>query len=522
MPVIKRRKAKKTGQILRINLKEDPSCLDPRRGRNMSSDSQVQAMLFEGLMRLEPDGNLSCAQASHYTISSDQKTYTFYLKDTFWSDGTPVTAHDFEYTWKNLLTPKFPSLDTHALFCIKNAQSAKMGKLPISEVGIRALDDKTLVVKLERPTLYFLHIAASSVLFPINPFQDQLFPDWHLEATPHFVGNGPFTLNTWEHHREILLEKNPYYRLAHQIKLDQIQIRMINSGIARLHMHATGLFDIVGLPLSHLPHDLYREMLQQNLLHVIQTPGTMGCMFNTKQEPFNNVNIRKAFAYSIDRKQIVDNITYTKEKPALGMIPPQFKETTTTPLFNDNDILAAQRFLEMGLKELNLTVRDLRGKLTFSFWKYDHCCPELPQFLHDEWKEKLGVNVELEALDFKTLHQNGTDGKFSMGYFVPTSIYYDPIEILERFKYADNPRNYPRWQHSQYIHLIDQSEETASPQERLSLLNQAEKILIEQMPFAPIFHWNYALLVQPHVQGFSVSPLGYLNFDRISIKTTFH
>ncbi|MBY0529589.1 MAG: peptide ABC transporter substrate-binding protein [Rhabdochlamydiaceae bacterium] len=522
MPVIKRRKAKKTGQILRINLKEDPSCLDPRRGRNMSSDSQVQAMLFEGLMRFESDGSLTCAQASHYELSSDRTTYTFHLKSTFWSDGTPVTAHDFEYTWKNILTPTFPSLDPHALFCIKNAQGAKEGIIPLSEVGIRALDDKTLVVELERPTLYFLHIAASSVLFPINAFQDQLFPDWHLEATPHFIGNGPFTLNTWEHNREIILEKNLHYRLADQIKLDQIQIHMINSGIARLHMHASGLFDIVGLPLSNLPHDLYREMLQQNLLHVIQTPGTMGCMFNTKQEPFNNVHIRKAFAYSINRKQIVDRITYTKEKPAFGIIPPQFKEHSTPQLFKDNDIVTAQRLLEIGLKELNLTARDLQGKLTFSFWKHDHCCPELPQFLHDEWKEKLNVNVELEALNFKTLHQKGREGNFSMGYFVPASIYFDPIEILERFKYSNNPRNYPRWENAQYIKLINQSEQTASVKERLSLLNLAEEILMEQMPFAPIFHWNYALLVQPHVKGFCVSPLGYLNFDRISIKTTFH
>ncbi len=483
----------------------------------MSSDSQVQAMLFEGLMRLEPDGSLTCAQAECYTQSADLKTYTFHLKETFWSNGTPVTAYDFEKTWKTHLDPSFPSPDTHALFCIKHAKAAKMGTASSDDIGIKAPDHKTLIVELERPTPYFLHIAASSILFPINHTQDQISPDWYLEASPQFICNGPFVLTSWKHHHEMLLVKNSYYRLADQIKLDSILIQMITSGIARLHMHASGFFDIVGLPLSHLPHDLYREMLKRNLLHVIPTPGTMACMFNTSQFPFQNVNIRKAFSYAINRQHIVNAITLTKEKPALGMIPPQFKTNNKQEHFRDYDIKNAQLCFQRGLSELGVSLQDLRGKLTFSFWKHDHCCPQLPQFLRDQWEKELGVSVELEALDFKTLHEKAKNGNFSMGYFVPISMYNDPIEILDRFKYSHNPRNYPRWEHPTFIELLDLTAEARTQEEHLTLLNRADALLMQEMPFAPVFHWNYALLVQPHVHGFSVSPLGFLYFDRMMI-----
>ena len=245
-------------------------------------------------------------------------------------------------------------------------------------------------------------------------------------------------------------------------------------------------------------------------------------MFNTKKFPFTNANMRKAFSYAINRQVIIDTITLLKEEPALGLIPPMLKKNGTKSFFKDDSGREARAYFQKGLEELGITARDLSGKVTFSFWKYDHGCPMLPRALQQQWLEKLGVKVELEAVDYKKLHDKGEKGLFSMGYFVFLSMYCaESIELLDRFKYAQNARNYARWQNDAYAELLDKSALCTSKEEHFKMLDDAEALLMDEMPFAPIFHWNYALLVQPYVKGFAVSSLGYLCFDRISIKNQY-
>jgi oligopeptide transport system substrate-binding protein len=504
-------------RCLRTNLKEEPSSLDPRRGRNLTGASHLHAMLFEGLMRSEPDGSLSCAQAASYEISQDKKTYTFHLRNTFWSNGTPVTAHDFEKTWKDILNPTFPSLDAHALYCIKNALAAKKGETSLNQVGIHAKDAKTLVVELEAPTPHFLQIAASNILFPINQSQDLHFPNWYSDATEHFVCNGPFKLAQWKHNNYLVLEKNSYYHLADKVKLDSIYFSIIDNESATLNMYHTQDLDIVGLPISPLPTDSYPDLIKRDLLNVFQAPGTMVCMFNTKQFPFYNANMRKAFSYAIDRKILIDNITQLKEEPALRLVPAVVKKNPKS-YFEDAHLQKARACFQKGLEELGIQAKDLNGKITFTYWLHDHGCPMLPQALQQQWLKNLGVEVELEAVEYKTLHEKGKKGLFSMGYFVFISMYNDPIELLDRFKNKENPRNYSRWHSPEYADYVNRAAQTVSSEEHFELLDRAEAVLMDELPFAPIFHWNYALLVQPYVKGFAVSPSGNLCFERISIE----
>jgi oligopeptide transport system substrate-binding protein len=504
-------------QTLRINLKEEPTSLDPRRARNLTGASHLQAMLFEGLMRLQPNGELSCAQAKSYEISPDKKVYTFHLDNVFWSDGTPVTAYDFERTWKDLLDPNFPASDAQILYCIKNASKAKRGEISLDQIGIHAKDPKTLIVTLEYPTPYFLQIAATSTLFPVNQAKAQHFPNWYVDANEHFLCNGPFKLAQWSHHNYIVLEKNPRYRLSDQVKLDAIQITMIDNETAALHMYQAGNLDILGLPISPLPFDSYPDLMKKNQLHLYEAPGTMVCTFNAKQFPFYNAYMRKAFAYAIDRKGLIEHVTQLKELPALSVTPPMMQKEKHS-YFEDGNMQLAREYFQKGLSELGVQPSDLKGKVKFSYWIHDHACPMLPQALQQQWLEQLGVEVELEALEFKTLHDKGRTGNFSMGYFVYVSMYPDPIEILDRFKHPHNVRNYPRWQNSTYTELLDKASRCPSEDEHFKLLDQAETILMDEMPFAPVFHWNYALLVQPYVKGFAITPQGFLCLDRVSLE----
>lgn len=513
-----RRKSKKIEQCLRINFKEEPSFLDPRRGRNMCGTSQLHAMLFEGLMRMEHDGSLSCAQAQSYVISADKKTYVFHLRETFWSDGSPVTAHDFAHTWKTILDPQFFSNNTPPLFCIKNGAKAKKGEVSLDHIGIHAQNAKTLIVELEYPLHYFLQLTASSALLPVHCTQADNFPDWDAEAGERLLCNGPFKLADWKPDREMLLKKNRHYYRAEQIKLDTIHISYINQGIAPLHIGAAGFFDVIGPPLSFLPHDLSRELTQKNLLQIVNMPGTVHCIFNTARFPFHNIHMRKAFSYAIDRQFIVETTTLLKEQPALGAIPPLLKNRPLTPFFKNNDIKKARAHFKRGLTELGITAADLENKLSFCFWKHDHGCPLLPQALQKQWEEVLGVDVPIEAMEFKALHDRGANGHFNMGLFVHVSVACESLELLSRFKFAIGPRNYSQWENKDYIDLLNRAGQVDDLNQRATLLEQAEKILMEEMPIAPLFYWNNAFLVQPHVEGFALSPLGHLCLDHISIK----
>ena len=418
---------------------------------------------------------------------------------------------------RTFLDPQFPALDAHILYCVRHANAAKKGEIPLDRVGIHAKDEKTLIVELEHPTPHFLQITASNSLYPINQTQELHFPNWFADAGEHFVCNGPFKLSQWKHHNKILLEKNKRYRLADQVRLDEIQISIIDNESATLHIARIWGFRYYRSPHFSLPLDAYPDLIQK-LLHLYQAPGTMACMFNTKKFPFYNTNMRKAFSYAINRQLLIDNITQLQESPALGIVPPYMKKSQTQPHFEDGNVELARKHFQKGLEELGIQPSDLNGKTTFSYWSHDHACPMLPQAMQQQWREVLGVEVELEALEYKTLHEKGKNGLLSMGYFVFLSMYQDPIELLDRFKNAQNTRNYARWQNDTYADLLTRSAQSSTQEEHFALLDQAEKIMIDEMPYAPIFHWNYALLVQPHVKGFDISPLGYFCFDKVFIE----
>jgi oligopeptide transport system substrate-binding protein len=505
---------KKTEQLLRANIMGEPATMDPRKGGDPVS-SAMHFLLFEGLTRLNQDGKTSLAHAESISVSDDKLTYTFHLRDCQWSNGTPITAKDYEKSWKDILDPSFPSLNAHLLYPIKNAEGAKKGILPLSEVGVRALDEKTLEVVLDTPTPYFLELVSFCVFYPVSHKTDQEHPDWSNEASKNFVSSGPFLLREWQHKNQIILEKNPKYWRRDEIALDSIHFSMIDNEMTALQMYEKGQLDILGNPLSPLPVDAVQELSAKGQLQIRPAPGTTICAFNSTLFPFTNVHIRRAFALAINREAIVKNVTQVDEKPALGAIPPVLKSYKNSCFFKDADHEEALHELELGLKELRIELSDLQGMpYNYSSNELNH---KIAQAIQQQWLEVLGIKVKLQNVEHKVMMSKLAKRDFVMAQTIWLAQYNDPMNILERYKFKENIKNYSGWENKEYIALLDKSSTDATTEERNATLEKAEALFIENMPVAPLFHWNSVFISKPYVKNFDMAPVGNGYFEKIYI-----
>ncbi|HSX03904.1 MAG TPA: peptide ABC transporter substrate-binding protein [Rhabdochlamydiaceae bacterium] len=493
-------------QQLNLNIPSDPSTLDPRKGGDVVS-STLHFLLFDGLMRGNPDGSLSLSLAESYEISEDRKTYTFYLKNSFWSNGTPITAYDFEQSWKDILDPEFPAVNAHLLYPIKNAEAAKRGKIALEEVGLHALSSNVFEVVLEQPTPYFLELISFCVFFPVCK-----------DAPPTegpIVGSGPFILKKWKHDYEILLEKNQNYHRKDEIRLDRLHFSMVKNETTALQMYEKGLIDILGQPVLALPLDSVAELTKKNMIKTRPLAATTFCAFNVQQFPFNNCNIRKAFALAIDRQEIVKNVTALNEKVALEMIPPCLKKNHLVHFFQDAATDQALTLFQKGCEELDISPAEFPEVSYYYSNSEQHY--KIAQALQQQWQRNLHVKVNLVNLEHKILMQKLSKKDFTMAQTYWIAQYNDPMNILERFKFKENTKNYPHWENEEYIRLLNQSLVVPSEEERRKLMHKAEALFIEEMPLAPIFHWSCAFIAKPYVKSFDLAPLGNGYFEKIYI-----
>jgi oligopeptide transport system substrate-binding protein len=506
--------AESRAQCIRLNLKHEPATLDPRKGGDVIS-SHMHFLLFEGLVKLNADNSISPAQAKSFEISPDGTVYTFILKDAVWSNGMPVTAYDFEKSWKDILDPSFPSLNAHLLYPIKNAEAAKKGKLPLCQVGIVAKDAKTFVVTLEKPTPYFLDLISFCVFFPVSRQVDEEHPDWAHHAGDHYVSNGPFLLKEWKHHNEIVAVRNPLYWDQNRIRPDVIHFSMIDNETTVLHMFENGQLDMIGEPLSPLPIDALPSLKKIGKFFKHPIGGTTMIAFNVDKVPFNNVNIRKAFAYAIDRESIVTNITQMGEIPATNAVPPILKNNRNRTFFKDGDTEKAKTLFEEGMKELGIT-REAFKDLSY-YYSTSGANHHVAQAIQQQWQHVLGVSIKIENLDHKILMDKLVKRDYLFAQSLWLAQYNDQMNILERFKFKTNAKNYSNWENPEYIQILEDSF-YENGVKRAEILERAEEIFLSEMPICPIYHWDMPYIVQPHLSNVKITPIGDLVFENLTIE----
>jgi oligopeptide transport system substrate-binding protein len=494
----------RTKQTLRLNIHSEPPSLDPRKATDTTSISVIN-MCFEGLTKPGQYGEPVLAIAERVEISPDMKTYTFFLREAKWSDGKLVTAYDFEETWKTILDPAFPSQIAGDLYILKNGQAAKEKRASIDEVGVRALDEQTLVVELAHSTPYFLELAASHSFLAVPSHIVEERPDWADRASESFIGNGPFSLKEWRHYNEIVVEKNEHYWDKKQVKLDRIHVAIIEDENTELSMFENNELDWAGHPLSALPTDAIPALAKKYPLNTHPIAATYYYVFNTKVAPFNNVNIRRAFALAINRKEIVQNITQGDQIPATGIVPPIMWKIES-PYFHDADMDEARSLFQLGLRELGITAQELPPiTLSYNTTEAHH---KIAQAIQGQWLKAFGIQVRLENKEWKVFLSELHKHQFQVARLGGVASFNDPSTFLDTYKNSLAAGNHSQWSDPAFTQLLEQAEQSIDQEERFKLLKKAEGILIDQMPIAPIYFYTNSYLKKPYVKGVTLSDLG--------------
>jgi oligopeptide transport system substrate-binding protein len=504
-------------QILRLNLPDDPLSLDPRSVR-LLRDLTVVLQVFEGLMRLDHEGIPQPALAEKVEISEDQLSYTFHLREAYWSNQDLVTAYDFAYTWTKVLDPSFASDYTYLLYPIKNAQLAHEGKCPPEEIGVTALDEKRLVVQLESPTPYFLELLAFPIYYPVNHKIDAMQKNWALPPGEQFVCNGPFQLKHWAPQRELLLEKNPLYWDSLAVHLDKIHFSVIADNSTENHLFEKNELDWLGQPLSSsVVTESLEQLKEQGVLCSYPVLGTCWFKFNTQVEPFNNAKLRKAFAYAIDRKEIITHILQGNQSVATGLLPPLLA-LNDTPHFQDGNVEEAKKLLEEALEETGWTLQRL-PKIVLHYPPSERNV-KIVQLVQQQWKRALGIQVELAAMEAQLYFRKLRQGPYQIGIGDWFADFNDPLAFLELFKYNTDSgcgMNDTGWQNETFISLLNQSLTEKNPEKRKALLKGAEALLIEEMPIIPLYHTAFDYVKKSYIKNTLLSPHGLADFKRTTI-----
>ncbi len=487
---------------LYLNFTTEPSTVDFRRTTEGSS-VVLSDLIFDGLMRKSPSGKLEYAQAERIEISDDRKTYTFFLRDSFWSNGEPVTAQDFLSAWLQILDPKFPSPPAYFLYCIKNAQAAKQGTVPLSAVGIHAPDKKIFVVELEEPAEHFLNLITS---YPFRPMRDPS------------LANGPFMLASWAPNSKIKLKKNPFYHLADRVQCAGIEFSLIPDPTTALDLWRKNELDILGIPCSPLPLASLPTLLQQERPKTYSLGCVCACNFNTRRFPFSNSNIRKAFSLSIPRVLLAEALALPNRSATSRLIAPCL---LPDPMFTPNQITqehSPQDFLEKGLQEEGESLPLQKIKLSYLAGPMNEENRRIVQILQQEWSERLGVVVLIEPLDVKLLGSTVMMGDFDIFISTWMPSYPDPMTFLVRFLSAQNIKNYTGWESPLFKELLQQSSRQIDPTKRTELLCRAEDVLLSEAPIAPMLFFEHFTIVQPWVKHSGFSPMGRLDVETLRLE----
>ena len=498
------------GKVLKYVMSKEPETLDPNMN-NYSTSSSVLQNLFTGLMQVGADGKLINGCAEKYEVSDDGLTYTFTLRDGLkWSDGSDLTAGDFEYAWKRALNPETASPGVAYLYYVKNGQAYNEGNATVDDVGVKAVDDKTLEVTLENPTAYFPDLTAVTVYFPTKKDVVENSTPWTKSADT-YVCNGAFRIKEINPQESYILEKNPEYYDADNVKLDGVDIIFIESAEAALSAYNAGEVDVLDNAVlgtqARSQYDGSDELQSYDLI------GTRYYDFNCSKDYLSDARVRKALSMALNREVITQTIEASKPEPAYAFVPhginyegsdKDFRDTVGN-LFEENVDEAKSLMAEAGYP-------DGEGFPTLTLiTQNDQEQKDMAQAMQAMWKDNLGVNAEITTYESKVYWDEQRNGNFDICYDGWVGDYPDASTNLECFTLTKNDYQC-RWLNDdarKYNDMLMEARSLADNTKRMELFTDAEKLLIDEMPIIPLNYRNAQLLVKPNCKNVLKTYIGH-------------
>jgi oligopeptide transport system substrate-binding protein len=484
-------------QVLRLGNASETPTLDPQKNQTVEG-ANILRDLFEGLIGEKPNGDLEPTGAESWTMKPDGKTYTFKLRrDAQWSDGTPVTAQDYLYSFRRAADPATLTVYSFILSPIVNADDITAGRKPPSELGVRALDDYTFEIDLAHPTPYFLELLAHETLFPVQRANVEKFGD-QFTRPGNLVSNGAFMLAEWVVQSHIKAVRNPHYWNNKNTKLDEVWYYPTEDTNAELQRYRAGELDytyqVAATQLKWVKANLPNEYVVAPYL------GSYYYGFNLIRPPFQDKpKLRRALALAVNREIITDQVLGAGQKPAFGWVPPvahyegqEMPEAKWTQAERETE--AKKLYAEAGYSAAN----PLRTEILYNTLE-DH--KRVAVAIASMWKQVLGVEATIRNLEWKVYVDTRNEKKetqvYRHGWIGDYNDAFTFAELL-RSTTASNDTSYDN---PEYDRLVEASQSELDLDKRAQLLEQAERVLLADMPILPLYFYVTQHMKKPWVGG---------------------
>jgi ABC-type oligopeptide transport system substrate-binding subunit len=498
--------------------------------------------MFDGLTSFHPlTGEPVAALASHYEVSADKLRYTFWLlghpapggtsfsaqagrriRAARWSDGTPITAHDFVYSWRRAVDPATAAFYAYQFHYIANGAAISKGNAAPETLSVRALDDFSLEVQLEHPTPFFLRLTADRRFFAtprqvIEGARRRSAEDSWTHAE-NIVTSGAFTLREWRPHERIVLVKSNRYYDSHAVSLDEILFVPVTEGSTSANLYRSGeaAFTMPMIPDLVVGRDRKKD---------VRTYADFGAhlpAMNTTKPPFDDVRVRYAFNMAVD-KDAIASFYGDGRAPLKGIVPPLkgYAPPTTLPLVIDGTSFDVLSYNPEAARALLANSRYARGLST------EYLFPTMSEFrnaaevLQQQWLQNLGVEVRLVCQEVQTWIQRVSNIAYSgIAAWGDTDVLEDPTSFLDMFTSMTKASG-SGWSDSEYDALLAGSKATADPKARMRKLAECERFILRAMPCMPLYSDVHVYLCKPYVKGLVGDPFHGRMFNDIRIDTNW-
>lgn len=484
-------------KVLRLTDTSDITTADPALATDAVAFNLI-ANTMEGLYRLDKDGQAVPAMAAgEPELNEDETVYTFTLRDAEWSNGEPVTANDFVYAWQRAVDPETGSQYAYIMNTIKNAEAINAGDLPKEDLGVQAIDEKTLEVTLERPDPSFISLTSFGTFTPINEAFATEQGENFATNVDNLLYNGPFTWSEWNREQGYVLTKNDTYWDNANVALDKVDVRVVKETSTVVNLYEAGEVDYAGLASEQVAAFQDSEDFNTGLRSAV---GYF--KFNHEDEVFADVNARKAVARAVDPAGIIDQLLNNGSIATTSFIPKDFIKYE-----DGTDYTEGLQYFETNTDEAASLWEEATGgeEMTIELLSFDsEVSKQISEYMKDQIETNLpGVTVTIAQQPFNNKLEREASGDYQMSFALWGPDYQDPLTNLGIFT-SNNGQNDINYSSADYDRLIDEASAETSIDARYDKFKEAEQLLIEQdQAIMPIYQAGVAYLIRPNVENFN-------------------